>query len=155
MISRQSVILASAAALSGVLTAVLFRVSHGLALRSPLIAAVEPTVDAGHVWWLASTAFLLFIGAIAAIYSKNRPSAAGVGVAAALLLCGPLLVFTSDFLAAWVSLSAALAGFYLASCRIRTTFRPANRIAVLLWALLALSFAIGIVGVLWAILFLE
>lgn len=155
MMLRHSVVLTCAAALSGALTAALVRVSQDLSLRDPLVATVEATPGAGHAWWMAASGFLLLIGAIAASYSKNPPSAASVGATAALLLIAPLLVFTSDFLATWVSLSAALAGFYLASCRITVSLRNRKGTAVLLWVLLAVGFATAIVGVLWAVLFLE
>lgn len=153
--TRQSIALTCAGILNGAVVAVLLSVSQRLSLRSPALAYVEPGFGIGHVWWITSAGLLLLIAALAAAYDTDDIPPISVGVAAALLLLGPFLVFTSDVLSAWVTLSAALGGFYLAVIRFRATRSLRSESRSLLWLLPVLVFAVAVVGVIWAILFLE
>lgn len=153
--TRHSIALICTGILSGGVVAVLLRVSQSLSLRSPALAQVEGVFGVGQLWWITSAGLLLLIAALAAAYDTDDTSPISVGVAAALLLFGPALVFTSDVLAAWVNLSAALGGFYLASIRFRVTLRLRDKSRLLLWSFLVVVFAAAVVVVIWAILFLE
>ena len=155
MTTRQSIVLTCAAVLSAAVVAVLLRVSQRLALRSPSLDLADPIFGAGHVWWITSAGLLLLIGAIAAIYDSDEISPAALGIVSALLFLSPALVFTSDILAVWVALSAALAGFYFALVKIRVALSSRENGQSLLWLLLVVFFAAAALGVIWAILFLE
>lgn len=153
--NRQLIALTCAAILSAAVVAILLSMSQRLSLRSSALAYVEPTFGVGHVWWMASAGLLLLIAALAAAYDRDDISPVSIGLAAAMLLLAPALVFTNDGLAAWVTLSAALGGFYFATVRFRVALSLRGKAKSLPWFLPVLVFAAAVVGVTWAILFLE